>query len=131
MTTRRIAALLPLCAALAAACGRGGGGDGDGGRAAAADSAATPKVYTPDQARALRQAREQGELRPAPVVRLPGPAEGEDSAQWLAEEKAKYDTRVRSMESYADCMAKARMDNTPLRPTLEAACQRRRSSAPR
>lgn len=121
---RRIAALLPLCAALAAACGGSGGA-----RAAAADTVAARKVWTPDQARALRQAREQGEVRPAPIVRVPGPAEGEDSARWAAEEKVKYDSRVQSMESYADCMAKARMDQSPLRPTLEAAC-RRLPSAP-
>jgi ClpP class serine protease len=126
MPTRRIVALLPLCAALAAACG----GGGDAGHTAAADTAATRKVWTPDQARALRQAREQGEVRPAPIVHVPGPAEGEDSARWAAEEKTKYDTRVQSMESYADCMAKARRDVSPLRPTLEAACKRL-PSAPR
>ncbi|MFL5386901.1 MAG: hypothetical protein ACJ8GN_30780 [Longimicrobiaceae bacterium] len=128
MTTRRIAALLPLCAALAAACG--GGGGGDAGRAAAADTGVTHRVWTPEQARALRQARERGETAPAAAVPVPGPAEGEDSAQWAAEEKVKYDTRVQSMESYADCMAKARRDDSPLRPTLEAAC-RRLPSAPK
>jgi ClpP class serine protease len=127
MTTRRIVALLPLCAALAAACG--GGGDG-GGRAAAVDTGATRKVWTPDQARALRQAREQGETRPAPIVRVPGPAEGEDSAQWAAEEKTKYDERVRAMQPYTDCMAQARAVRAEVRPTLEAACKRL-PSAPR
>src|SRR5688572_26347108 len=85
------AALLPLVAVLAAC----GGSGGDRAAAAGADSAEAPRVWTPDQARALRQARERGEdppLRPAPVVVL---KEGEDSAQWVAEENKKYADRVR------------------------------------
>jgi len=127
MTTRRIAVLLPLCAALAAACGGNGRT-----AAAAADTPAARRVWTPDQARALRQARERGEAAPAPaaVVPAPGPTEEEDSVRWAAEEKTKYDQRVQSMGAYADCMEKARRDHTPLQPTLEAACKRL-PSAPR
>jgi hypothetical protein len=87
-------------------------------------------VWTPDQARALRQARERGEAAPAAVVPVPGPTEEEDSVRWAAEEKTKYDQRVQAMGAYADCMEKARRDHTPLQPTLEAAC-RRLPSAPR
>jgi hypothetical protein len=120
MTMRR---LLPLAAALLVACG----GSGDG-RAAAAkvDSAAARKAWTPEQARALRQARarEDSAPRAAAVVPVPGPAEGEDSARWAAEEKAKYDQRVRSMGPYAGCMAQARTLDPGLRPSAEAACAR-------
>jgi hypothetical protein len=128
MRARHFAALLPLCAALAAACG--GSGDGRAAAAGGVDTPAARRVWTPDQARALRQARERGAAAPATVVSAPGPAEGEDSARWAAEEKTKYDQRVRSMGAYTDCMEKARRDHTPLQPTLEAAC-RRLPTAPR
>ena len=127
MTKRRIAALLPLAAALLAACG---GSGGDRAAAAPADTPVARRVWTPDQARALRQAREQGEAAPAAVIPVPGPGEGEDSARWAAEEKAKYDERVRSMQPYAECMAQARAVRAEMRPTLEAACKRL-PSAPR
>jgi hypothetical protein len=73
-----------------------------------------------------------GEAAPAAVIPVPGPGpgEGEDSAQWAAEEKAKYDERVRSMQPYAECMAQARAVRAEMRPTLEAACKRL-PSAPR
>ena len=113
--------LLPLAAAVLAACG----GSGDAGRAdASADTPVSRRVWTPDQARALRQARERGEVAPAVVIPAPGPSEGEDSAQWAAEEKVKYDQRVASMQSYTDCMAQARAVRAEMRPTLEAACLR-------
>jgi outer membrane biogenesis lipoprotein LolB len=126
MRKGRIATLLPLAAALLAACG-GSGGD----RAAAADTPAVHKVWTPEQARALRQARDSAyNAPPQAAVPVPGPAEGEDSVQWLAAEKAKYDERVRSMEPFAECMAQARDVRAEIRPTLEAAC-RRLPSAPK
>jgi len=118
------AALLPLAAAVLAACGGSGGDHGE--VAARADTPVARKVWTPDQARALRQARERGEEpRPAPVVVVPrpGPVEGEDSAQWAAEEKAKYDQRVRAMQPYADCIAQARQVTGEMRARLEAACR--------
>jgi len=127
MTKARSAGLLPLAAAVLAACG------GSGGERAAAgtgDSAVSRRVWTPDQARALRQARERGEAAPAAVVPLPGPAEEEDSAQWAAEEKVKYDERVQAMQPYTECMAQARAVRAEVRPTLEAAC-RRLPTAPR
>ena len=124
MTIRRIAALLPFAAALAACRG-----SGDARTAASPDSAA--KVWTPDQARALREARARGDTVPAAVtesaatvVPRPGPAEGEDSARWAAEEKAKYDQRVRSMQPYASCMAQARQVQGEMRAQLEEACGR-------
>lgn len=123
MTRRSRAALLPLAAALLAACGGSGGDPGDA--AARADTPAARKVWTPDQARALRQAREQGEAPgPAPVVVVPrpGPSEDQDSAQWAAEEKAKYEQRVRAMGPYAGCMAQARQVTGETRARLEAAC---------
>ena len=115
----RIAILLPL-AALLAACG---GGGGDRAAAAAADTPVSRRVWTPDQARALRQAREKGETAPAVVIPAPGPSEEEDSAQWAAAEKVKYDERVRSMQPYTECMAQARAVRAEVRPTLEAACR--------
>jgi hypothetical protein len=121
MRQRATAALLSLAAMMLAACG-GSGGDRSAG--AAADSAAAPRVWTPDQARALRQARERGEtipLRPAPVV---GPLAGEDSAQWAAEENARYDERVKSMQPYASCMAQARAAEGELRTRIEEGCRR-------
>jgi ABC-type glycerol-3-phosphate transport system substrate-binding protein len=115
--------LLPLAAAVLAACGGSGGGRAE--TAAAADTPAARRVWTPDQARALRQARERDEeVAPAAVVvvPVPGPSEGEDSARWAAEEKVKYDQRVRSMGSYAECMAQARQVTGDTRARLEAAC---------
>ncbi|MFL5385774.1 MAG: hypothetical protein ACJ8GN_24935 [Longimicrobiaceae bacterium] len=125
MTRRGSAALLPLAAALLAACGGSGGG-----RAAAADTAAVQKVWTPDQARALREARERGEPGPATVVPVQGLADAEDSARWMAEEKVKYDERVRSMDSYVNCMAQARAADGELRARIEEGC-RRLPTAPR
>ena len=120
------ALLLPFAAALLAACG---GGEDSHRAAAAPDSAAAQRVWTPDQARALRQAREQGQ--PAAVVAAPrpGPSEEEDSAQWAAAEKVNFDKRVASMQPYADCMAQARAVRVEQRAPLEAAC-RRLPSAP-
>jgi len=121
MTVRRLARVLPFAAAALAACG----GGGDLRPAAARADTAARRVWTPEQARALRQARAAGDTAPAPAaVPRPGPAEDQDSAQWAAEEKAKYDQRVRSMGAYADCMAKARNVDPALRPQLEAACHR-------
>jgi len=125
VTKRRRAILLPLAAALLAACG-GSGGE----RAAAADSAAAQKVWTPDQARALREARARGEVRPATVVPVQGLTAAEDSARWMAEEKVKYDERVRSMDTYAHCMAQARTADGELRARIEEGC-RRLPTAPR
>jgi hypothetical protein len=130
MTKARIAGVLPFATAVLAACG-GSGGD----RAAAAggaDTAVARRVWTPDQARALRQARERGEAAPqaAVPVPIPGPSEGEDSARWAAEEKVKYDQRVRSMQPYAECMAQARQVTGEMRARLEAAC-RNLPTAPR
>lgn len=127
MTKGRGAALLPLAAAVLAACGGSGGGDR---AAAAADTPATHRVWTPDQARALRQARERGEAAPQ-AVPVPGPSEGQDSAQWAAEENAKYAERVRSMQPYTSCMAQARAaTDAELRTRIEEGC-RRLPTAPR
>jgi hypothetical protein len=125
VTRRSAAALLPLAAALLAACG-GSGGD----RAAAADTAAVQKVWTPDQARALREARERGEVRPATVVPVQGLTDAEDSARWMAEEKVKYEERVRSMDTYAHCMTQARAAEGEMRARIEEGC-RRLPTAPR
>jgi len=116
---RTLAALLPLAAVLAAC-----GGSGDGRSAAANPDSAAPRVWTPDQARALRQARARGDSAAPAAVPVPGPAEGEDSAAWAAEEKAKYDQRVRAMQPYASCMAQAREVRAEMRARLEAACGR-------
>lgn len=128
MPKRSISILLPLAAVLLAACGGSGGDRADA--AAAADTPAVRKVWTPEQARALRQARDSAYDAPPAAVPVPGPAEGEDSAQWAAAEKVKYDERVRSMEPFAECMAQARDVRPEMRPTLEAAC-RRLPSAPK
>jgi|SRR5215218_6789730 len=126
MTWGRTAALLPLAAAVLAACG-GSGGDRT---AAAGDSVATHRVWTPDQARALRQARERGEPAAPGAVPRPGPSAEEDSARWAAEEKTKYDQRVASMQPYASCMAQARAAEGELRQRMEEGC-RRLPTAPR
>jgi hypothetical protein len=120
VTRTSASVLLPLAAALLAACG---GSGGDRAAETAADSAVAQRVWTPDQARALRQARAQGEPTPAVVVPAPGPSEAEDSARWAAEEKTKFDERVRSMSPYTDCMAQARQVGGGTRATLEAACR--------
>jgi hypothetical protein len=122
---KRSAAAVLLALSALAACGGGGGEQVAANRP---DSTTSHQVWTPDQARALRQARERGDSAPAavttaPVVAAPGPAADQDSAQWAAEEKVKYDQRVASMGSYTSCMAQARaVGSSPARPQLEAAC---------
>ena len=127
MTRERSAALLPLAAALLAACG-GSGGERAAG--AAADTPATRRVWTPEQARALRQAREKGEAASTGAVPVSGLTDAEDSARWAAEENAKYAERVRSMQPYASCMARARAAEGELRARIEEGC-RRLPTAPR
>jgi hypothetical protein len=126
MTKGRAAALLPLAAHLAAC----GGSGGDRATAAAADTPAARRVWTPDQARALRQARERGEAAPQGAVPATTLTEAEDSARWAAEENVKYAERVRSMQPYTSCMAQARAAEGELRQRIEEGC-RRLPTAPR
>jgi hypothetical protein len=120
------ASLPPLAAALVAACG----GGADQPATVAADTPAVRRVWTPEEARALRQERARADSIPPSAIPVPGPAAGEDSVAWAAEEKEKYDQRVQAMGSYADCMAKARTLDPAVRPQVEAGC-RRLPSAPK
>src|SRR3954469_6118627 len=128
MQQLRRTAVLALSASLVGGCGSK---HGEQVATTRPDSVASQKVWTPDQARAAREARERGEPTAAQVVAAPGPAVDEDSARWAAEEKVKYDQRVHSMSSYAACMAQAHAAGTEhVRPQLEAACARLRTAPP-
>jgi hypothetical protein len=128
-TRPRLPLAIPcLAAALLCACG----GDARNGSAAAPPDTSwqNRRVWTPEQARAMR-ASADSLPPPAAAVPQPGPAEGEDSAQWMAEEARKFEERRASMQPFDDCMAGARRESNPsLRKQMEGAC-RNLPSAPR
>jgi hypothetical protein len=124
----RLSAVALVSGLLLAACS---GEDRTAASAAKADSSAQPRVWTPEQARALRNAAQHpdpaGAMQPPAA---PAPAAEEDSATWARSESQNYEQRKRSMGSYASCIAQARGLEPTTRASIETAC-RRLPDAPR
>jgi hypothetical protein len=111
MTRTPLRVALPAALLLAAACSVGDApprGDASASTLTADSVSASALARTPSEARALRDSAQRVETATAGASPAAGPSAEQDSAQWAAEEAAKFAVRKRNMGSYASCMAQTR-----------------------